>query len=96
MIELCRPAAQVAADQVLIHRFEIVRRMRGPAADQGAEAGRQAFDATMREPAFLKEAESMGFEVVPQSGKRIAALVATALATPKDIVKLAERATQSE
>jgi hypothetical protein len=50
----------------------------------------------MREPAFLKEAESMGFEVVPQSGERIAALVATALATPKDIVRLAERATQSE
>jgi tripartite-type tricarboxylate transporter receptor subunit TctC len=60
------------------------------------EALRQAFDATMREPAFLKEAESMGFEVAPQSGERIAALVATALATPKDIVKLAERATQSE
>jgi tripartite-type tricarboxylate transporter receptor subunit TctC len=60
------------------------------------EALRQAFDATMREPAFLKEAESMGFEVAPQSGARIATLVATALATPKDIVKLAERATQSE
>jgi tripartite-type tricarboxylate transporter receptor subunit TctC len=60
------------------------------------EALRQAFDATMREPAFLKEAESMGFEVAPQSGERIASLVTTALATPKDIVKLAERATQSE
>src|SRR5882672_4705213 len=57
---------------------------------------RRAFDATMREQAFLKEAESMGFEVAPQSGERIAALVASALATPKDIVKLAERATQSE
>jgi hypothetical protein len=60
------------------------------------EVLRQAFDATMRERAFLKEAESMGFEVAPQSGERIASLVATALATPKDIVKLAERATQSE
>jgi tripartite-type tricarboxylate transporter receptor subunit TctC len=67
----------------------------GVPADR-VEALRQAFDATMREPAFLKEAESMGFEVVPQSGERIAALVATALATPKDIVRLAERATQSE
>jgi tripartite-type tricarboxylate transporter receptor subunit TctC len=67
----------------------------GVPADR-VEALRQAFDATMREPAFLKEAESMGFEVAPQSGERIAALVATALATPKDIVKLAERATQSE
>src|SRR5215813_2196220 len=67
----------------------------GVPADR-VEALRQAFDATMREPAFLKEAESMGFEVAPQSGERIAALVASALATPKDIVKLAERATQSE
>ncbi len=34
------------------------------------EALRQAFDATMREPAFLKEAETMGFEVAPQIGRR--------------------------
>lgn len=67
----------------------------GVPADR-VEVLRKAFDATMREPAFLKEAESMGFEVAPQSGAHIAALVAAALATPKDIVKLAERATQSE
>src|SRR5215510_2687023 len=67
----------------------------GVPADR-VDALRQAFDATMREPAFLKEAEGMGFEVAPQNGERIAALVASALATPKDIVKLAERATQSE
>jgi tripartite-type tricarboxylate transporter receptor subunit TctC len=67
----------------------------GVPADR-VEVLRRAFAATMREPAFLKEAESMGFEVAPQSGERIAALVASALATPKDIVKLAERATQSE
>jgi tripartite-type tricarboxylate transporter receptor subunit TctC len=55
---------------------------------------RRAFDATMKEPAFLKEAENMGFEVTPQTGEGIAALVAAALATPKEIVKLAERAAQ--
>src|SRR5262245_2365169 len=60
------------------------------------EALRRAFDATVRDAAFLKEAESMGFEVAPQTGEQIAALVAAALATPKDIVKLAERATQGE
>ena len=61
------------------------------------EALRRAFDATMRDPAFLKEAESMGFEVAPRTGERIAELVTAALATPKDIVKLAERAaTQAE
>jgi tripartite-type tricarboxylate transporter receptor subunit TctC len=58
------------------------------------DALRRAFDATMKEPAFLKEAENMGFEVTPQTGEGIAALVAAALATPKEIVKLAERAAQ--
>ncbi len=60
------------------------------------EVLRRAFDATVRDAAFLKEAESMGFEVAPQTGEAIAALVAAALSTPKDIVKLAERATQGE
>ena len=46
----------------------------------------------MKDAAFLKEAESMGFEVAAQTGERITALVAAAVATPKDIVKKAERA----
>ena len=57
---------------------------------------RRAFDATVRDPAFLKEAETMGFEVAPQTGEAITALVAGALATPKDIVRKAERASQAE
>jgi tripartite-type tricarboxylate transporter receptor subunit TctC len=53
---------------------------------------RRAFDATMRDTAFLKEAETMGFEVAPQSGEQIAALIAAALATPEHIVREAQRA----
>jgi tripartite-type tricarboxylate transporter receptor subunit TctC len=60
------------------------------------ETLRRAFDATMRDPTFLKEAEGMGFEVAPQTGEAITALVMKALATPKAIVKLAERASQGE
>jgi tripartite-type tricarboxylate transporter receptor subunit TctC len=60
--------------------------------DDRVAALRRAFDATMRDAAFLKEAETMGFEVSPQTGERIAALVAVALATPEDIVRKAERA----
>jgi tripartite-type tricarboxylate transporter receptor subunit TctC len=56
------------------------------------EVLRRAFDATMKDAAFLKEAESMGFEVAAQTGERIAELVAVAVATPPDIVKKAERA----
>jgi tripartite-type tricarboxylate transporter receptor subunit TctC len=53
---------------------------------------RRAFDATMKDAAFLKEAETMGFEVSPQSGEAIAALVAAALTTPEEVVRKAERA----
>ena len=53
---------------------------------------RRAFDATMKDAAFLKEAQTMGFEVSPQSGEQIAALVRAALATPEDVVRKAQRA----
>jgi tripartite-type tricarboxylate transporter receptor subunit TctC len=57
---------------------------------------RRAFDATMADPAFLKEAEGMGFEVAPQTGEQIFARVVAAVATPTDIVKKAERATAGD
>jgi tripartite-type tricarboxylate transporter receptor subunit TctC len=57
---------------------------------------RRAFDATMKDDAFLKEAQTMGFEVVPQTGEAIAAQVAAALATPEAIVRTAQRAAASD
>ena len=60
------------------------------------EALRRAFDLTVQDPAFLKEADAMGFEVAPQTGEAITTLVGAALATPKDIVRKAERASQAE
>jgi len=57
---------------------------------------RRAFDDTMADAAFRKEAGAMGFDVAPKTGGEIAALVAEAIATPKDIVKKAERFAQPE
>ena len=57
---------------------------------------RHAFDATVKDEAFLKEAAGMGFEVMPQSGERIAALIAAVMATPKDIVDKTEQASAAE
>jgi tripartite-type tricarboxylate transporter receptor subunit TctC len=57
---------------------------------------RAAFDATMKDPAFLQEAAALGFEVMPQSGEEIAARVAAAMATPRDIVDEAQRASTAE
>ena len=53
---------------------------------------RRAFDATMKDEAFLAEAKSMGFEVAAQTGAKIEALVAGLVATPPDIVERAKRA----
>ena len=41
---------------------------------------------------LVSDASDMGFEVSPQSGEVITALVAAALATPEEIVRKAERA----
>jgi tripartite-type tricarboxylate transporter receptor subunit TctC len=57
---------------------------------------RAAFDATVKDAAFLQEAAAMGFEVMPQSGELIAARVAEVMATPKSIVDEAQRVSTSE
>ena len=57
---------------------------------------RGAFDAVVKDAAFLREAAAMGFEVMPQSGDEIAARVAAAMATPKAIVDEAQRASTGE
>jgi tripartite-type tricarboxylate transporter receptor subunit TctC len=51
---------------------------------------RQAYDATMQDPAFLKEAAAMGFEVNAQTGEKIETLVKATMATPRNIVDKAE------
>lgn len=50
---------------------------------------RRAFDATMKDPAFLAEAEKSLFDVVPLSGEAMHAMLARAYATPKHLVKRA-------
>jgi tripartite-type tricarboxylate transporter receptor subunit TctC len=57
---------------------------------------RRAFDLTVKDPAFLQDAAAMGFEVTPQTGEQIAALVASVIATPRPIVDEAQRASASE
>ena len=50
------------------------------------EALRRAFDATMKDPAFLAEAERAKLDVSPMKGEEIGPLVAKVLATPPAIV----------
>jgi tripartite-type tricarboxylate transporter receptor subunit TctC len=51
---------------------------------------RRAYDATMTDPAFVKEATTLGFELSPQTGEKIEALVKETMATPKSIIEKAE------
>jgi tripartite-type tricarboxylate transporter receptor subunit TctC len=57
---------------------------------------RRSFEATMKDPALLKEAEGMSFEIALQSGERIAELVAGIAGTSPDILSRAERASRPD
>ncbi|MCC6890654.1 MAG: hypothetical protein IT536_19190 [Hyphomicrobiales bacterium] len=63
----------------------------GVPADR-AQALRRAFDATLRDPAFLAEAEKLKLEVNPVTGEEVERLVKELYATPKDIVEAARTA----
>jgi tripartite-type tricarboxylate transporter receptor subunit TctC len=49
------------------------------------QALRAAFDATMKDPAFLAEAASLNYEVAPVDGETLQKIVGKVLATPKDL-----------
>lgn len=48
---------------------------------------RRAFDATMKDPAFIEEALKAKLEINPMSGEDVQALIAELYATPKDVVE---------
>jgi tripartite-type tricarboxylate transporter receptor subunit TctC len=50
------------------------------------EALRRAFDATMKDEAFMVEASKIGFAVDPLTGEEVQALVAALANTPPDVV----------
>jgi tripartite-type tricarboxylate transporter receptor subunit TctC len=49
------------------------------------EALRRAFDATMKDPAFLAEADKLKLDIDPLTGEQVAELVAEVSKTPADI-----------
>ena len=51
------------------------------------EALRRAFDATLKDPVFLAEAEKVKMEVSPVTGEEVDKLIAEMYATPKDVVE---------
>jgi tripartite-type tricarboxylate transporter receptor subunit TctC len=60
------------------------------------EALRRAFDATMKDPSYLAEAEKLKVDVDPLSGEQVAALVEQVSRTPADIVARVRAAMESK
>jgi tripartite-type tricarboxylate transporter receptor subunit TctC len=48
---------------------------------------RDAFDATMKDPAFIAEARQRKFDVSPENGAHLQALIDKAYATPREIIE---------
>jgi tripartite-type tricarboxylate transporter receptor subunit TctC len=63
----------------------------GVPADR-AQALRRAFHATLKDPAFLAEADKLKLDVNPVSGEEVHRLIAELYASPKDIVEEARAA----
>jgi tripartite-type tricarboxylate transporter receptor subunit TctC len=57
---------------------------------------RSAFDAVVKDPAFLQEAAAMGFEVAAQTGEEIAARIIAVMTTPRAIVEQTQRASSGD
>ena len=64
--------------------------------DERKQALRSAFDATMKDPAFLEEAKKTDLEVHPVSGAEIDQLLADLYSSPPEVVQLAKDAIGSQ
>jgi tripartite-type tricarboxylate transporter receptor subunit TctC len=54
--------------------------------EERVAALRRAFDATMKDPAFIAEAEKLQLEIEPMTGPAIQTMLTDAFGTPKEIV----------
>ncbi len=86
--ELAKSDADVRAIEMMITRLQFGRPFFVPPEVPAARVAalRRAFDTTMKDPAYLAEAEKARLDVAPMRGEDIGPLVAKVLATPPDIV----------
>ncbi len=89
VLDLAKNDADKAALLLVLARLDFGRPFFLPPnvpADRVA-ALRKAFDDTMKDPAFLTEAEKLKLDIDPLNGVQVSELVARVLATPKDVVE---------
>ena len=89
VMDLAKTDAQRTAMRLLFARTEYARPYflpPGVPAERVA-ALRRAFDATMKDPAFVADAEKLQLELSPMTGEALQVLVAELSRTPPEIVK---------
>jgi tripartite-type tricarboxylate transporter receptor subunit TctC len=97
VVDLTNDPKEKAALRLIFSRQVMARPFAAPPgipADR-AKALRDAFDATMKDPAFLAEAAKLQLEVRPQSGAKVEQLVKEVYSYPPDVVKIAASAIQN-
>src|SRR5947208_4536337 len=87
-LDLAKTEADRDALRLMLARLEYGRPFFLPPNVPAArvEALRRAFDATMKDPTYLAEAEKLKIEIEPLTGEQVATLVERAARTPPDVV----------
>jgi tripartite-type tricarboxylate transporter receptor subunit TctC len=88
VLDLAKNDADRAALQLIVARLEYGRPFFMPpnVPAERVDALRRAFDATMRDPAYLAEADRLKIDVDPLTGEQVAAVVAQVSRTATDVV----------
>ena len=94
LLDLAKNADEAALFRLIssdtVMGFPVVAPPQVPA--ERVTALRSAFDATMRDPVFLADADKRGLPIRPSSGTEVQKAVEALIATPKDVVALLKQA----
>jgi tripartite-type tricarboxylate transporter receptor subunit TctC len=97
-LDQAKTDAERAALRLMLARLEYGRPFFLPPNVPAArvEALRRAFDATMKDPAYLAEADKLKIDVDPMNGADLAAFVAQVSKTPEDTVARVRKALEAK
>jgi hypothetical protein len=98
VLELAKSAPEEAALRLVMARLDIGRPFFVPPGvpAERVAALRKAFDDTMKDPAYLEEAQKLKIDVDPLTGAELAALVEQVSKTPADTVARVRTALESK